>query len=148
MLKNAVLFLFTSVFLLVLICPQSGLSQKGMRETKEEHYERLAREAGIPTKMAKPTGFLDRKKALLDYGKIRTEVQNTNLMGYSRVVKAFEFPKGSNIHYQWCQGLFVAGKLSGEKRVLTQPLEQSVWQRIIGNPLADTIRAFSTMVLP
>lgn len=122
MLKNAVLFLFTSVFLLVLICPQSGLSQKGMRETKEEHYERLAREAGIPTKMAKPTGFLDRKKALLDYGKIRTEVQNTNLMGYSRVVKAFEFPKGSNIHYQWCQGLFVAGKLGGEKRVSNSTL--------------------------
>ncbi len=120
--KNVFLLWVIPMFLLVLVCPRFGLSQKRTGMTKWEYYNYLCQKAGVPNKLAKPTGFLDRKKALLDYGKIRTEVQNTNLMGYSRTVIAFEFPKGSNVHYNWCQGLVVGGKLNGEKRVSNSTL--------------------------
>ncbi len=85
--------------------------------TKWEYYNKICQERGWENKLAKVFGFADRKLALLDVGKVRTEIQNTNRLGYSREMITWEYPIGSGITYQWCEALIVGGILNGEKRV-------------------------------
>jgi len=94
-----------------------AFAQERPNMTKWEYYEKICQERGWQNKLLKPTGFEDRKLGLLDVGKVRTEIQNTNRLGYSREMITWEYPIGSGITYQWCEALIVGGILNGEKRI-------------------------------
>ncbi|MDZ7331553.1 MAG: hypothetical protein ONB31_06215 [candidate division KSB1 bacterium] len=96
-----------------------GFAQAKQGMTKWEYYKYLKQkyENRPPAKLAKPSGFNDRKYGRFDVGKIGLEINNANTLGYSREMLTFEYPIGSSITYQWCQTLIVAGILNGQKCV-------------------------------
>lgn len=117
MLRKIFLLFLTISFLLSLQFEAFSQAKQGM--SKWEYYNFLRQKYGEPPakKLAKPSGFNDRKYGRFDVGKIGLEIDNANLLGYSRDQLTFEYPIGSTITYQWCQTLIVGGILNGEKRV-------------------------------
>ena len=116
--KNGWIVLLSLLFLFaVTLGSYSAIAQDRPNMTKWEYYSQIAKEHGWVNKLARPGDFADRKLGLLDVGKVRTEIQNTNRLGYSREMITWEYPKGSGITYQWCEALIVGGILNGEKRV-------------------------------
>jgi len=114
--KKALLLFVASLVLFVMIYPQFGISEGGEGLSKWEYYQKICQERGWDNQLSKTTGFKDRKYGLLDVGKVRLGIQNTNKLGYSRELITFEYPIGSGSTYNWCQALIVAGILNGEKR--------------------------------
>lgn len=117
MIKQTLFILSISLLLLVLIYPEYALSQGGLGMSKWEYYAKICNEKGWVNRLAKPSGFADRKYGMLDVGKIRLEINNANRLGYSREMITFEYPIGSGITYQWCEALIVGGIVNGEKRI-------------------------------
>ncbi|HDP99196.1 MAG TPA: hypothetical protein ENN22_08445 [bacterium] len=112
-------FLLSAVIFFILGLQASVLSQSSAGMTKWEYYNKLRQEYNqAPAKsLAKPAGFEDRKYGRFDVGKIGLEINNANVLGYSREMLTFEYPIGSGITYQWCQTPIIGGILNGEKRV-------------------------------
>ena len=117
MIKKALFLLSITMIFLVLINPEYAVSQRGPGMSKWDYYDKLCKERGWVNKLTKPAGFADRKYGRLDVGKILLEINNSNRLGYSREMITYEYPIGSGLTYQWCEGLIVGGILNGEKRI-------------------------------
>ena len=116
MYKGHRVILFLSLIFLVVLGSSALMAQR-LDMTKAEYYSVLCDKLGMNNALLeKPSAFADRKYALLDVGKVRTEILNTNRLGYSREMITWEYPKGSGITYQWCQAFLVGGKIDGQKR--------------------------------
>ncbi|NOZ62892.1 MAG: hypothetical protein GXO74_14625 [Calditrichaeota bacterium] len=115
MMKKVSLLLLISVVTLGM--SQISFAQKKVGMSKWEYYDKLCKERGWDNKLAKPSGFNDRKYGRFDVGKIGLEINNANRLGYSREMLTFEYPIGAGITYQWCEALIVGGILNGEKRI-------------------------------
>ena len=105
------------VFFLTLIYSSIAITQEDNSMTKLQYYTKLCKEKGEQVKIERSSGVLDRKECLFDYGNLRLGIQNTNLLGNSRQMITFEYPKGSGHTYNWCQSLLVGGILNDIKAI-------------------------------
>jgi hypothetical protein len=77
---------------------------------KREFYNRyVAPKYGRPA-LAKPSTFLDRKRSVLDVGKLVVRHNNAGTWGYDRWGLNHQWPAGSSLTYYWTLGPMIAAK--------------------------------------